>query len=283
MTAVILLVAAIGSAIIGLAGPYREVVKYAYKDIRFFFLLDVSKSMQMCEDIRPNRLVAAKQEIEKSYIELPGVAATSLIPFSGAANIGYCPLTTKKSTFLTLLREVDYKVVDIPGTSVESAFSALHQIANNRKITSGKNIVVVLSDGGLEEGLTIDRDEIKRHISELKKFGFVFSSIGLGSDNCKLTKRIDNVFEGYYVDGKGNMLRSSLDESVLKFIAAIGNGSYVRYSSSGDMSRQITNIANQFLELDLTKPYNEVVSLDHWFYGASCLLLVGYVLMQVKK
>src|SRR4029077_15774076 len=52
--------------VFGLADPYIIKTNYPYKDLRLFFLLDISKSMAYAEDIKPNRLKAAKDEIKNA-------------------------------------------------------------------------------------------------------------------------------------------------------------------------------------------------------------------------
>jgi Ca-activated chloride channel family protein len=240
--------------------------------------------MAFCEDIKPNRLDAAKAEIEKAYTSLHGVYQSSLIPFSGASHIAYCPLTTKKNTFLSLLRDLDYKTVDVPGTDINSAFSVLSHVAEERGINSGKNIVFMLSDGGKEDAAGVNMDELNSVIKSMLPKGFIFNTIGIGGISpSPLVKRTDGKFAGYYTDANRVIMKSAMDESILKTIARNGRGQYHGFRQTGDLERQIKEIADSYLEYDYDKPYQEIIPIQHWFYGTACLLLVGLLLSQNKR
>lgn len=267
--------------VFGLSSPSITKISYPYKDLRLFFLLDVSKSMAYVEDIKPNRLSAAKNEIKNAYYNMNGSYYSSLILFSGAVNKDYCPLTPKKNTFLKLLSDANEYTVDVPGTDMEGAFSSLAMISEEYKINSGKNIVVLLSDGGKEDSFDIDRSKILNVINDLKNKGFVFYVVGIGDVKpAPLVRRVNGKFISYYPE-KNKILTTVLDEDILKLIAHAGGGKYRRFDHPGILSNFLVDVTDSYKELDYSAPYTEMKSIKHYFYGISCFLFA--VLMLINR
>ncbi len=264
--------------IIALAQPciLKRSSETVYKNVRLFFLLDVSLSMSFAEDIKPNRLAAAKKEIKQAVNELDGVYPMCLIPFAGVANSNYCPLTTSKSGFFDMLNEADFDVVEVNGTNVSSAFTVLNDIG--KKYKYGVNLCVLISDGGKEDGVNINFIELNKILTELKNSNFKIYTVGIGLSNpTPLISRINGEFLGYYKDEKGNTLYSSLDENTLKKI-----GQYARYEGNGELAGTIKDVITKNRIVDKQEVKYENVIISSWFYGLAAVLLFGYRFVNYK-
>lgn len=107
--------------VVSLAGPrfgtsVRDVER---KGVDLMIALDVSSSMQ-AEDVAPNRLERAKNEVKKLIDALSG-DRVGLILFAGDAFI-QCPLTTDYDAVRLFLDVAEPSLIPTPGTDFEMAF-----------------------------------------------------------------------------------------------------------------------------------------------------------------
>ncbi|MEX1055318.1 MAG: VWA domain-containing protein, partial [Rhodothermales bacterium] len=134
---------------LALAGPrfgtkLREVKR---EGIDLVIALDVSASM-MAEDVAPNRLSRAKNEIKKLLGELRG-DRVALIIFAGDAFI-QCPLTTDYSALRLFLDVADPTMIPTPGTDFNAALRMAMQAfesTDEGTQTSGTRALLFVSDG----------------------------------------------------------------------------------------------------------------------------------------
>jgi Ca-activated chloride channel family protein len=210
--------------LLALANPQvaskMEEVKQVGIDV--YILLDVSNSM-LAEDIKPNRLAKAKNQISTLIRKLQG-DRIGLIIFAGDAFIQF-PLTTDYSAANLFLNTVDINSIPQQGTAVASAI----KLANNSFDYNNKTnkVIVVITDGEDHEG------DLQTEIKNSNDKNVLIYTIGMGSPSGAPIPVYDargNQVD-YKKDNEGNTVLTKLDEKTLQEIATKGNGKYYLSSS----------------------------------------------------
>lgn len=280
----------LAAIIIGLAQPYYLVSVYekTYHNVRLIFLLDVSLSMITAEDVKPNRLLVAKEEIKNFYLSLGGTYEIALIPFAGDPNIFYCPLSYSRSAFLTMLAEVSDESVLSQGTDLANAFFGLNFLVNKSDWwKKGKNLVILLSDGGKEDGFLVDWAKLQKEVTALAEKGFELYTLGIGEQVLTpLIKRdySDN-FVGFITDNNKQILHSQLDEDILKSIAVWGKGDYRNLKDKAELEKKLSKIVMENRIIDKERVTYKNESLRHWFFalGAVLIWLNSFLNMKLRR
>ena len=240
-----LLFAGLAFTILAVANPEIgtkfEEVKRAGVDI--MIALDVSGSMK-AEDIKPNRLESAKQEISQMLDKLQN-DRVGLIIFGGESYL-QLPLTTDYSAARLILSTIDVDAVPVPGTAIGSAIRLAMKsfVAGEQK----HKVLVLITDGENHE------DDAIAAAKEAHEEGIVIHTIGMGlPDGAPIPVVQDGRVVGYKKDAGGNTVVTKLDEQALTQIAETGGGKFIRAS-------------NQQNELDAI--LKEVESMEKKEFGA---------------
>lgn len=212
--------------ILGIANPQigtkMEEVKREGVDI--MIALDVSNSMK-AEDIKPNRLESAKQEISHMIDKFQN-DRLGLIVFAGDSYL-QLPLTTDYSAARLILSTIDTDVVPIPGTAIGSAVKlAMKSFASGEK---KHKVIIIISDGENHEddAITTAKDAVED--------GAVVHTVGMGSpDGVPIPVYQNGIQSGFRKDQDGNTVVTKLDEQALKQIAESGGGMYIRATNQQD-------------------------------------------------
>jgi Ca-activated chloride channel family protein len=217
---------ALALLILGVANPQigtkLEEVKREGVDI--MIALDVSNSMK-AEDIRPNRLESAKQEIS-NMIEKFQNDRIGIIVFAGESYL-QLPLTMDYSSARLILSAIDVDIVPIPGTAIGSAVKlAMKSFAAGEK---KHKVIVIISDGENHE------DDAIAAAKEAHDDGVIVHTVGMGSpEGVPIPLYQNNVLAGYRKDGDGQTVVTKLDEQTLRQIAEAGGGVFVRATNQED-------------------------------------------------
>lgn len=204
---------------IALAGPrwdFREVEMFS-KDQSLVILLDLSESMNG-EDIKPSRLIRAKQKIEDLINHSKGVKI-GLIAFAADPHM-IVPITEDKETLRHLLPSLGTDLVHVQGSRLSLA---LDMASNMLEAEPGSNkALLVISDGGFEDASFIETAR------KLVKKDLVIHVMGIGSIEGAPLKN----HQGTMIKKNGNIVFSKLDKEKLKDLSDVGRGLYVegRYS-----------------------------------------------------
>lgn len=190
--------------------------------IDLIIALDVSDSM-MAEDVAPNRLERAKNEIRKMLDELTG-DRVGLVTFAGDAFI-QCPLTTDYSAVRLFLDVADPSLIPTPGTDFGAslkmavkAFRARSAVANGETRT---RVILFVSDG---ENHVADLETI---LDSARKENIILFSAGVGETVgtpipiYSNGRRVD-----YKKDRNGRIVTTKLEEKALQELAR--DGAYFR-------------------------------------------------------
>jgi Ca-activated chloride channel family protein len=187
------------------------------KGVDIVVALDVSQSM-LAEDVKPNRLVRAKNEISSLIDKLSG-DRIGIVAFAGDAFV-QCPITLDYSAAKMLLDATDIQSVPEPGTAIGRAI----QVATGAFPGEGSREkgLILVTDG---EDLVSDPVESAKAAA---KEGVKIYCIGVGSSSGAPIPMRDsngNLIE-YKKERGGESVMSRLDDRTLEAIAAITDGAY---------------------------------------------------------
>lgn len=242
-----------------------ETVMMKRRGIDVLVALDASNSM-LAEDLRPNRLAAAKRAIA-DLVRRMGGDRLGLIAFAGSAYT-ICPLTLDHGTVLLLLDSISPSSVSLPGTNLGMAISRARSsfVSGERK----HKALVILTDGESTIGDAV------REAEKAAEEGVIIYTIGLGSpDGVPIPERDDrgNV-QGYKRDRNGHVVNSRLDEATLTKIAEVTHGRYFRATPQavelGAVFDELQSIEKKELEGQLATSYEERYQ---WPLGLAALFL----------
>ena len=180
--------------------------------------LDLSKSM-LAEDISPSRISRAKLEINKLIDKLTG-DRLGLIIFAGDAFL-QSPLTHDYLMVKDWVSKIDVDSVPTPGTSIKAAIDEAVRAFDF--VESESKALIIISDGEEQDLETLAAAQAA------KSAGVTIYSIGVGTNKGSPIK----INGGLVKDENGNIVVSKLDDALLKQIAEITGGAYVR-STTGD-------------------------------------------------
>ncbi len=202
--------------------------KVTRKSLDILIAIDTSKSM-LAIDAKPNRLERSKLAVKDLLKKLHG-DRVGLIAFSGTAFL-QCPLTSDYNGFTLALDDLSVESIPRGGTSITSAVDAAMKSyeADEQK----HKILILITDGEDHEG-----DPVKAAREAAKENVRIFC-IGIGTKEGDLIQVADKSGKKTFLkDSRGNVIKTRLNESVLKEIAALTNGMYIR-SSGADFGLDI--------------------------------------------
>ena len=203
------------------------------KGVDLVIALDTSTSMD-AEDVTPSRLAKSKLEVGKLIKNLKG-DRVAIIVFAGTSHL-YLPLTTDYEAALLFLNEIDSDMIPTQGTILSTAMNkALESFSND---VDKFKVMMLITDGEDHDDKAI---EIASKASEM---GLIINTVGVGSKSGSLIPIEDKKTKkvGYKRDIKGNLITSTLNESILKEIATAGGGSYFWFANSADSYKEISSV-----------------------------------------
>lgn len=220
------------------------------KGIDIIISLDTSKSM-LADDIKPNRLAAAKLEIEDLLKVLNG-DRIGLVTFAGTSFL-QCPLTLDYGAFRLFLDNVDTELIPQPGTDIGGAIRKA--VSAFGKESKKHRAIILITDGEDHTG------SLENAAQEAKNQGIPIYVIGIGSKEGTPIPIVDaEGNKSYLKDRKGNIVLSKLDDINLKKTALATGGAYID-AGSGSMAldkiytERIAKLEKQELESTRRKIY----------------------------
>jgi len=178
--------------------------------------VDTSRSM-LADDIKPNRLEAAKREI-KDLIDILDGDRVGLVAFAGTAFL-QCPLTLDYGAFSIFLDGIDTDLIPVGGTSFGEAIKK-SMSAFSDKLKKHKAIVLI-TDGEDHQGNAIEMAKAA------KEKGIIIYTVGVGKkEGAYIKMRDDKGGEALLKDKEGKVVKSYLDEVLLNKIALETGGAY---------------------------------------------------------
>jgi len=261
----------------GIANPQigSKLQKIERRGADLVIALDVSSSM-LAEDIRPNRLVRAKQAISTLIDRLEG-DRLGIIVFAGKAYT-QLPITSDYASAKMFLNTISTDIVPVQGTEIAEAIKLAQKSFKNEEHSKA---LIIITDGENHEG---DAVLAAREVSEN---GINVYTIGMGlSDGAPIPEyNTRGQLTGYKKDRQGQTVISKLNETMLQQIAAAGGGKFVMASNrSGGLERILEEINSLEKKEFETRMFSDYEDRFQYFIGIAILLfLLEFALLERKN
>lgn len=213
--------------LVALARPQRtnEKVEQWTEGIDIMLALDISRSMEIADFI-PNRLEVAKR-VANDFIDGRLQDRIGIVVFSGDA-FSLSPLTTDYNLLKSLIREMDFGMIESRGTAIGSALAVVTN--RMRESLSKSKVCILLSDGDSNAG---NIDPITA--AELAaSYGIKIYTIVIGKEGM--------VPFGKDFFGRPNMIENNVDEITMRRIAEIGKGNFYRVLDQNALAQVFSQI-----------------------------------------
>ena len=226
--------------------------------------LDISGTM-LAEDLRPNRLEAAKS-VGSDFILARPNDQIGLVVFAGES-FTQCPLTVDHTALVNLFQSVEFGMID-DGTAIGLG---LANCVNRMKDSKTKSKVIILLTDGSNNAGDID----PQTAAEIAKtFGIRVYAVGVGSYG-QARVPVQTPMGMQYM-----MMDSQFDETTLKNIASITGGAYFRATDNNSLR----NIYEQIDQLEKTKlrvrEYSKRIENFAPYLLAALLLLIAEIMVR---
>jgi Ca-activated chloride channel family protein len=204
--------------------------------------VDTSRSM-LADDIKPNRLQAAKREISDLINVIDG-DRVGLVAFAGTAFL-QCPLTLDYGAFNLFLDDINTNLIPVGGTSFGEAIKK-SMSAFSSKLKKHKAIVLI-TDGEDHQGNAMEMAKAA------KEQGIVVYTVGVGKKEGAYIRLKDGKGnETLLKDREGQVVKTRLDEVLLNKIALETGGAYTpAYGTQWGLANIYTNIIGNMEEKQL--------------------------------
>jgi Ca-activated chloride channel homolog len=203
-----------GSLILALARPQTNMNRQdiSVEGIDIMLATDISSTM-LAEDLRPNRLEAAK-EVAIEFISSRPDDRIGLVVFSGES-FTQCPLTTNHAMLINLFKEIGFGMID-DGTAIGDGLATA---INRLKDSKAKSKVIILLTDGINNMGSVD-PQSAAEMAEL--YNIRIYTIGAGTMGTAMVPVQTPVGMQY------QRMEVQIDEALLKKISALTNGKYFR-------------------------------------------------------
>jgi Ca-activated chloride channel family protein len=272
-----LLIGAVMFIVLALARPqwgyYQEEVPQRGLDI--VVAIDTSKSM-LASDIAPNRLTRAKLAA-LGLMQQAGSDRLGLVAFAGSAFLE-CPLTFDDAAFQQSVDALDVNTISEGGTSLSDAIKTAAQAF---KEGDNYKVLVLITDG---EDNDTETGAIQAAQAAAKD-GLRIFTVGIGTAAGELLQAKDSNGNLEYIrDEQGNVVKSHLNEPLLKQIAGDADGSYYSLSGANTMDALYERSLAPLPKSDsksqwLKRPYERY----HWFLAVAILLLIAEMFFPERR
>ena len=237
------------------------------KGIEVVFLLDISRSM-LAEDINPNRLDRAKQQITDMLDVMEGDRA-GLVVFAGRAK-QQIPLTSNHHDFKLMLEEVGPHCLERGGSRLGDAIRVARSCFLEE--SDDHKAIVIITDGEDHESKPVEEAQNAYASQGIRTF-----TVGLGSmeKGARIPVRLASQNRSY-LQHEGQEVWSRMNGDVLKQVALAGEGAYVpagtKQVDMGDVYGSYISSVEQ-TEFESAR-INSYIPRYPWFVGLALLVLV---------
>ncbi|MDO5462356.1 MAG: VWA domain-containing protein [bacterium] len=189
---------------------------YTIRNRNILIAVDISRSM-LAQDIQPNRLDYVKADILE-FIDKIGTDRVGLIAFKGEAEV-LCPLTADKAYVKENIAKLDTSFLPPGETNLAKPIQlamTVFEVAQTKH-----NLLLLISDGEALSG------EALAAASKAAEMKLPIFTIGVGNPTGSVL-----TIDGAVVRWDGDVVRTALDETMLKDIANRSNGRYLPLATS---------------------------------------------------
>jgi len=262
--------------IIGLANPQigSKLEEVKREGIDIMIALDLSNSM-LAEDLKPNRLEKSKRAISK-LVERLHSDRIGIVVFAGEAYT-QLPLTSDLSAAKLFLRTVSTDIVPTQGTNIGAAIKRCVK-SFDEKSAAGKAIIIITDGENHEEDAVEEANVAAQN-------GIQIYTVGMATTNGVPIPLYQNGRKmGYRKDKEGNSVVTMLNESMLKELAAEGNGFYIRATNSDAGLNQILDELEQLDKAEIgTQLFTDYEDRFQYFVGLGLLFLILEFFVSERK
>lgn len=242
------------------------------------FALDLSASMN-ARDVAPNRLEAAKNEIETTLEVLRG-DRVGLVVFT-AVSFVQTPLTSDYGAIRFYLDKLQTGQMPVSGTSLARPVTDSIELLTGRRLGDDTNkdvtmqraknqILVLITDGE-------DHDSNPETAAQTANENNIrIVTVGLGSpDGEKIPLlRPDGSLAGYKRDKQGTVVTTKLDSTMLKTMADLTGGVFIPYDGENSVANALVDYINRLEQTELETMMKERYRERFQFFAVPGLLLL---------
>lgn len=232
--------------------------------IDIMMAVDISGSM-LAEDLKPNRLNAAKQ-VAVSFINNRPDDNIGLVVFAGES-FTQCPLTINHAELINLVKDVDFGMIE-DGTAIGSGLAtAVNRIKDSK---AKSKVIILLTDGTNNRGeiAPVTAGEIA------KAFGIRVYTVGVGTRG-KAPYPYKTPYGVQYQN-----IDVDIDEPTLMQIAEMTGGRYFRATDTGTLQAVYKEIdAMEKTKIDV-REFSSKEELYHIFALIAFVCLLGEVVLR---
>lgn len=273
----LLLLLALGLAITALAKPrwgyvYDEVKR---KGLDLIFAVDTSRSM-LSNDVSPDRLQRVKLAAQDLINELQG-DRVGLIAFAGRAFL-QAPLTIDYDAAVDAINDLDTKTIPEGGTNISDAINLAGQTFGKSAI--GNRALIIFTDG---EELSGDAVKTAKAAADA---GVRIFTVGVGTSQGSLIPIAgEDGGTSFVKDGKGQVVKSKLDEKRLREIAQETGGIYLHLENGPSTMKQL--LAEGLSKMQAgdidARTSRRPIERYHWPLSAALLALVSSLFITERR
>lgn len=196
--------------------------------------VDLSLSMS-ATDVAPSRLARARDVVAALAEALPG-ARVALVVFADAPYV-LLPLTDDRAVVRWFVDGVAAESVPdrLQGTSLSSALVSARRALDARAREGARRTILVVTDGGTHEG----RDAVLAAADAAAAGGVTIWTAGVGTARGATLRTAS----GPLLDARGAPALATLDEELLRAVAARGGGAYRDVSDAGGLAALVSSLA----------------------------------------
>ncbi len=227
--------------------------------------VDTSRSMLAVDEPPNSRLTKARL----ATLDLAQFAKSDrlgLIAFAGSAFL-QCPLTLDEFAFAQNVAGLDTEIIPQGGTAIAEAIDTA--IKAFEKSGENHRVLVMITDGEDHEG------DIEAAIRRAQKAKLRVFTVGVGTPQGEVIRVPDDQGQlAFLKDESGNVVRSRLNEPLLKKVAEGTGGFYLRLAGARPMEvlfkKGIDTLPKGDSASKLTRSYREQY---YWFVLLAAVLL----------
>lgn len=241
------------------------------RGIEMMLVVDVSNSM-LAEDFEPNRLERTKYAIGKLFDGLHQ-DRVGLVVFAGEPKV-QLPITSDYRMAKAFAQRIDPSLVSVQGTAIGKALEQALMSFSSDTEENHSRVIVLITDGENHD------DDAVAVAKRAKEMGIKIFTIGIGTaDGAPIQ------INGEFIkDEQGQMVVSKLNEEMLKQIADITGGAYVRSSKQSIGLEEITRAIGQMEQTEMsTLQFEEFNEQFQYLLLAAIVLLLAEMLLLDRR
>ena len=263
--------------IIGISNPKigTKMEEVKREGVDLMIAIDLSHSM-MAQDIKPNRLERAKQAISRLIDKLEG-DRIGLVVFAGEAYV-QLPITTDYSAAKLFLSTVNTSIIPTQGTKIGNAIDLC--IKSFDQENNQNKAIIIITDGENHDEEAISSAKIAQEQN------IYIHTLGMGLTKggpIPIYNKYGSTSE-FRKDREGNIIITKLNETILKEIAQIGMGTYVRANNSKSGLSVLFDEINKMEKKEIgTMIFTNYKDRFQIFIGISLILLILNLIILQRK